>query len=119
MRNHQEDHEQSQKIHDEQMSARNRPSSFSKRNASNKQAKRVEEKKKENQKPLIVEFFNVLPRAWKGVVIGVFVGLIPLVAAVVLRPDWNILGILALVLFAAIGFFIGKSTEQKVVRGRR
>lgn len=116
MPNNSDEQNRSQQIHDDRLSARNRPSSLSKRNASTKQAKRVEEKKFLNQKPLLVEFFNVLPRAWKGLVIGIFVGMIPLVALFVLRPEWNIFGLLSLVLFGTLGFIIGKMTQRKLVR---
>ncbi|MFN8372614.1 MAG: hypothetical protein U0694_07020 [Anaerolineae bacterium] len=111
-----EEQARSQKIQDDRLNARNRPSSLSKRNASTKQAVRIAEKKKSDQKPLLVEVFGVLPRAWKGLTIGILVSLVPLIAIVILRPDWNILGLLATVLFAVIGFAIGKSTERKAVR---
>jgi hypothetical protein len=120
MPSNQEEQNRSQKMQDDRLNDRNRPSSLSKRNASTKQQTRyVEEVKNKNQKPLHVEFFNVLPRAWKGVVIGIFVGLIPLIATIILRPEWNILGLIALVTLALIGFAIGKITQtKKLVRGR-
>lgn len=108
-----------QKMRDDRLSDRNRPSSLSKKNASTKQqVRRVEEIKNKNQKPLVVEFFNVLPRAWKGVVIGIIVGLIPLIATLVLRPEWNILGLVLLVSLALIGFAVGKMTQPKKVARR-
>jgi hypothetical protein len=116
MSSNRDEQNRSQKIQDDQISARNRPTS-SKR-AGSKYTQRIEEKKNENQKPLIVEFFNVLPRAWKGLVIGVIVGLIPLIAVIVLRPDWNFIGLMMLVLCAAFGFLIGKATTRKLARGR-
>lgn len=79
-----------------------------------KHAKRQKTIKKSHQKPLIVDLFDVLPSRWKGALIGLVLGIIPLIAAqLLLTGEWVVLGALGMLMLGVIGFVIGAVLNKR------
>ncbi len=112
-----EEPERAQRIRDAQIRARDPGASKIKGYDWDKHAKRAQQIKKNNQKPLLVELVNLLPTRWKGALVRVALGLIALIAAqIFLQGDWKILGLLPLIIFGVVGFVVGKSTQDEPQR---
>jgi hypothetical protein len=107
-----DDAERARKIRDAQLSARDPGVSKIKGYDWSQHAKRGTTIHKSRQKPLLADLFDILPPRWKGAVIGIAIGLIPLVAARIwLTGEWVILGLVGLLVCTIIGFVVGAATQ--------
>ena len=110
-----DDAERARRIRDAQLSQRDPGVSKIKGYDWSKHAKRGKQIQKSRQKPLLADLFDLLPPRWKGAVMGVAVGFVPLIAAqIFLRGDWVILGLAGLLVCAIIGFVVGAATANEV-----
>jgi hypothetical protein len=117
MSSNREDQERAQRIQDAQIRARDPGASKIKGYDWEKHGKRAQQIKKNNQKPLIVEFFDLMPSRWKGALVGLVLGFIPLIAAFIfLEGEWKVIGVLALLIFGVVGFIIGATTSDEIPR---
>jgi hypothetical protein len=117
MSNYRNDQDRAQRIRDAQIKARDPGVSKIKGYDWGKHAKRVQAIKKANEKPFLVDLYDLLPSRWKGALIGVVLGLIPLIAAqIFLEGEWKLLGLLPLMIFGVVGFVIGKTTQNELPR---
>jgi hypothetical protein len=117
MSNYRDDRDRAQRLSDAQIKARDPGVSKIKGYDWSKHAKRAQEIKKANEKPFLVDLYNLLPSRWKGALIGVVLGLIPLIAAqFFLEGEWKLLGLLPLMIFGVVGFVIGKTTQDELPR---
>lgn len=117
MSSNREEQERAQRLRDAQLRQRDPGTSKIKGYDWAKHGKRAAQIKKSRQKPLIVEIADLLPPRWKGAVIGVLLGLIPLIAAqIFLQGEWKILGLLPIVIFGVVGFILGKTTQDEIPR---
>lgn len=106
-----------QRILDQQLKARDPGVSKIKGYDWSKHAKRSQQVYKSRQKPLLVDLFDILPRRWKGALVGVAIGLLPLVAGLVfLSGEWQILGLLGLLICGVVGFVIGRVTQDDPIK---
>lgn len=80
----------------------------------NQKAARV--KKKQQETPLLVEFWDLVPERWRGALYGLLFGLVigAFLFIVVLGDDLKLLAAVPLILGGIIGYIVGKSTETKV-----
>ena len=105
-----------QRILDQQLKARDPGVSKIKGYDWSKHAKRSQQVNKSRQKPLLVDLFDILPRRWKGALIGTTIGLLPLIAGLtLLTGEWQILGLLGLIICSVVGFVIGKVTQDDLM----
>lgn len=110
-----DDAERARRIRDSQLSQRDPGVSKIKGYDWSKHAQRGKQIQKSRQKPLLADLFDLLPPRWKGAVVGIGVGLVPLIAAqIFLRGEWVILGLVGLLLCVIIGFVVGASTANEV-----
>jgi hypothetical protein len=108
-----DDAEQARRIRDAQLSQRDPGLSKIKGYDWSQHAKRGKAIQKSRQKPFLADLFDMMPPRWKGVVIGVAIGLIPVIAAqIFLRGEWAILGLVGLLVCSIIGFVVGAATQN-------
>jgi hypothetical protein len=111
------DGERAQRIRDAQLSARDPGASKIKGYDWSKHNERGKQVQKSRQKPLLADLFDILPPRWKGAVIGLGIGIVPLVAAkIFLTGEWVILGLVGLLVCAIVGFIIGAATQNDVAK---
>lgn len=110
-----DDKERARRIQEQQIRARDPGPSKIRGYDWDKHAQRSRQVHKSRQKPLLVDLFDILPRRWKGAVVGLAVGLLPLIAGQVFLPgDWKILGLLGLMICGVVGFVIGKAAQDEI-----
>jgi hypothetical protein len=109
-----DERERAQRIRDSQLSARNPGVSKIKGYDWSKHDKRSQQIRSKRQKPVLIDLFDLLPPRWKGAIVGMGVGLLPLLAAqIFLIGDWKILGIVGLLVCLIIGFVVGAATQDE------
>jgi hypothetical protein len=103
-----------QRIRDAQIAARDPGVSKIKGYDWSKHAKRSQQIQYKRQKPLLLDLFDILPPRWKGAVVGLGVGILPLLAGLIfLNGDWKILGVVGLLICLIIGFVVGAATQDE------
>jgi len=80
-----------------------------------KAAERGKVIKKNNQKPLLVELFDVFPARWKGVMIGLLLAIIPTIVITMMTQDiWRVMALLPPLVFGIGGFVVGSMMQEKM-----
>jgi hypothetical protein len=68
---------------------------------------------KRKPEPLLVSMFNVLPGRYQGALIGLVLGLLLVIVAVLVLPsDLKILGLAGLLICCVLGFAVGGATDK-------
>lgn len=69
---------------------------------------------RKNQKPFLVEFVRIIPTRWKGVILGLLLSLIAVVAILALTPpELNLLAVVPPLLFGMSGYVLGVVLQDK------
>ncbi|MBZ0279889.1 MAG: hypothetical protein K8L97_04055 [Anaerolineae bacterium] len=107
--------ERAQRIRDAQLSARSPGESKIKGYDWSKHAQRAQKiQRKRQEKPLLIDLYEMLPSRWKGLLVGLGIGLLPLLAAqIFLQGEWKILGWVGLLICAIIAYVIGAATQDE------
>jgi hypothetical protein len=109
--------ERLQKLRDSQITARH-PGISKIRNydweAHARRGRVINKKLKARQKPLPLDLYDLLPRRWKGAIIGSGIGLLVLIAAAFLLSDIGVfLGLVGLVICGVVGFVLGAVLQEE------
>lgn len=107
--------DRAQRIRDAQISARNPGESKIKGYDWSKHAQRSQKIQHQKQeKSMLVDVFEVLPARWKGLLVGVAIGLVPLLAGqIFLQGEWKILGWVGLLICAIVAYVVGAATQDE------
>jgi len=74
----------------------------------------INQKRREERKPLLIDLFYLMPGRWKGAVIGCAIGLIVILAAeIFLTDEWVLLGVAGLIVCGVVGFVLGATLQEK------
>lgn len=79
-----------------------------------KKARRVAaEKRKQAQRPLVVQIWEVLPGRWRGAVYGVVFGLLLDIPLLLFLPaEWRVLLLVPLLLCGVVGMIVGRTMQS-------
>lgn len=112
-----DEQERFQRIRDSQINARDPgPSKIRDYDweAHARRGKVINQKRRKEQKPLLIDLFSLLPSRWKGAITGGAVGLILVLAAeIFLSNEWKLLGIVGLLVCGVVGFVLGAGLQEE------
>lgn len=68
-------------------------------------------------KPFLVEFWELLPKRWKGALYGFLFGVaLALILVFLLPPDFDILAVAPVLIGSIVGLVIGKLFQEEIAR---